>query len=108
MYMPLLIIDPTSVLSDLPVTLPSLLSDSNWSTSAGVLVEKLWVSTERICTWAKHLVTVGNSTPSQDQIDASETTLSVFLACVMRETCHSLKEFLPFDKQLKLSNLEVV
>ncbi|XP_065012518.1 protein RST1-like isoform X1 [Musa acuminata AAA Group] len=106
MYMPLLTIEPTTVLSDLPVTLPSLLSDSSWSIIAGPLVDKLWVCTMRICTWAERLTIAGGSS-TLDQIDASEAGLSIFLAHVMHETCLSLKQFLPFEKQLKLATLVV-
>ncbi|URE08649.1 hypothetical protein MUK42_23257 [Musa troglodytarum] len=106
MYMPLLTIDPTTVLSDLPVTLPSLLSDSSWSIIAGPLVDKLWVCTMRICTWAERL-SIASGSSTLDQIDASEASLSIFLAHVMHETCLSLKQFLPFEKQLKLATLVV-
>ncbi|KAJ8476053.1 hypothetical protein OPV22_019780 [Ensete ventricosum] len=106
MYMPLLTIDPTTILSDLPVTLPSLLSDSSWSIIAGPLVDKLWVCTMRICAWAERL-SIASGSPTLDQIDASEASLSIFLAHVMHETCLSVKQFLPFEKQLKLATLVV-
>ncbi|WOL02957.1 protein RST1 isoform X1 [Canna indica] len=109
MYMPLLIADPTSVLSDLPVTLPSLMSINAWNTIAGTLVDKLWICTERICKWVKHLAIAGSEASTKTyHIDASEACLSVFLARVLHGTCLSLKEFLPFDKQLGLANLEEV
>lgn len=103
-YMPLLIMNPISVLSDLPVTLPSLLSDSSWGAISGPLLDKLWLSTERICTWAARLAN-GNG---QDGIDESEASMVIFLAHVMYRTCISLKDYLPFDKQVRLSNLELL
>ncbi|XP_042456938.1 protein RST1-like [Zingiber officinale] len=107
-YMPLLIIDPTAVLSDLPVTLPSLLSDSSWSSITAPVADKLWISTERICVWAEHIGDSGGVLAQKNHIDASEINSSVLLSRIMFETCLALKEFLPFEKQLKLVNLEVV
>ncbi|XP_038982948.1 protein RST1 isoform X2 [Phoenix dactylifera] len=107
MYMPLLIINPTSVLSDLPVTLPSLLSDSSWGAISGPLVDKLWSSTERICTWAAQLAN-GNGFPRQDGINEAEASMRIFLARVMCRTCISLKDYLPFHKQVRLANLELL
>ncbi|KAG6524249.1 hypothetical protein ZIOFF_014155 [Zingiber officinale] len=107
-YMPLLIIDPTAVLSDLPVTLPSLLSDSSWSSITAPVADKLWISTERICVWAGHIGDSGGVLAQKNHIDASEINSSVLLSRITFETCLALKEFLPFEKQLKLVNLEVV
>ncbi|XP_010936627.1 protein RST1 isoform X1 [Elaeis guineensis] len=107
MYMPLLIINPISVLNDLPVTLPSLLSDSSWGAISGPLVDNLWSSTERICTWAARLAN-GNGFPRQDGIDENEASMLAFLSHVMYRTCISLKDYLPFDKQVRLANLELL
>ncbi|KAL5979482.1 hypothetical protein ACLOJK_019386 [Asimina triloba] len=104
-YMPLLILDRASVLSDLPVTLPSLLSDSRWRTIAEPLVSHLWKSTARICEWAMQLAT-GNG-PTLASIDESESNMSHFLAQVMHGTCVSLKDFLPFEKQLRLATMAI-
>ncbi|XP_039143794.1 protein RST1 isoform X3 [Dioscorea cayenensis subsp. rotundata] len=102
--MPLLTVDPATVLSDLPATLPSLLTDSNWSSSAEFIVNKLWVSTERICNWASQLNVEGDNS-GQHQIHQSEAKISAFLSQVMHQTCVILKDYLPLDKQLKLVNL---
>ncbi|XP_072999773.1 protein RST1 isoform X2 [Typha latifolia] len=105
-YMPLLVIDPTTVLSHLPVTLPSLLSDSMWSTVMNSLADKLWLSTNRICTWAKNLK-YGDGFVSQDHIHGSEADMSLLLARIMHQACISLKDFLSFEKQLRLANFAV-
>ncbi|MQL78527.1 hypothetical protein Taro_010956 [Colocasia esculenta] len=70
-YMPLLLLDCDAVLSDLPVTLPSLLSDGSWSFIAEPLVANLWASTDRICKWALQLQSQEEDTGGVD-IDASE------------------------------------
>ncbi|KAJ0962529.1 hypothetical protein J5N97_027651 [Dioscorea zingiberensis] len=102
---PLLTVDPVTVLSDLPVTLPSLLTDSNWSSSAETIVDKLWVSTERICDWASQLNGEGYSSLRQHHINQSEAQISAFLSQVMHQTCVLLKDYLPLDKQLRLANI---
>ncbi|KAL9254781.1 RST1-like protein [Drosera capensis] len=101
-YMPLLILDATTVLSDLPVTLPSLLSAPNWRSIAEKAVSYLWTSTERIHEWSMSLAS-GSPAP----IDQSENDMADFLMRVMRETCFSLREYLPLEKQLKLADMMV-
>lgn len=103
-YMPLLILSPEAVLSDLPVTLPSLLSNSKWSFVAEKLVEMLWESTKRICNWVARLQ-AGDEPAGQDGIDRSENSRSLLLAHAMREACLSLKHYLPLEKRLRLANL---
>ncbi|GAB2229778.1 hypothetical protein Drorol1_Dr00014033 [Drosera rotundifolia] len=105
-YMPLLILDPTAVLSDLPVTLPSLLSTPKWRSIAETAVSFLWTSTERIHKWTMSLAS-GSPEPSlQPQpIDQSENDMADFLMRVMHETCFSLREYLPLEKQLKLADM---
>ncbi|KAK1298001.1 hypothetical protein QJS10_CPB14g00074 [Acorus calamus] len=105
-YMPLLILDPVTVMSDLPVTLTSLLSGGSWSAIAESLVANLLASTERIYAWARQLEN-GNSVSSSD-IDRSENHLSAFLVRVMHQACVSLKDYLPFEKQLRLANLTIL
>lgn len=103
--MPLLILDEHAVLTDLPVTLSSLLSDSSWEVVAESVVSSLWASTERIYNWTRHIIrdedVPGNVT---QPIDESENGMAVFLLRVMHGTCVSLKDYLPLDKQLKLAN----
>ncbi|KAK1280812.1 hypothetical protein QJS04_geneDACA002763 [Acorus gramineus] len=75
-YMPLLILDPVTVMSDLPVTLTSLLSGGSWSAIAESLVANLLASMERIYAWARQLEN-GNSVSSPD-IDRSENHLCLY------------------------------
>lgn len=104
--MPLLIVDRVTVLNDLPVTLPSLLSDSSWNSIAESLVQNLWASTERIYAWAMQLAN-NDSSLGPESIDSSESCRSVLLARVMLNTCVSLKDYLSFEKQSRLANMVI-
>ncbi|GAB2284260.1 hypothetical protein Dimus_018726 [Dionaea muscipula] len=108
-YMPLLILDPTVVLSDLPVTLPSLLSSPKWSSIAETAVSYLWMSLERIHEWASSLA-CGCAAPSLQlrPIDRSEKDMADFLLRLMHGTCVSLREYLPLEKQLRLADMDPI
>lgn len=99
--MPLLILDEHAVLSDLPVTLSSLLSESSWNVDAESVVASLWASTERIYNWTTNVIRDDVMQP----IDESENSIAVFLLRAMHGTCVSLKDYLPLDKQLKLAGM---
>lgn len=103
-YMPLLILDRLSVLSDLPVTLTALLSDPGWETVAEAVVSSLWASMKRIYSWVTHRDCVDDLPPLQP-IDNSENEMAAFLLRVLHCTCVSLKDFLPLEKQLWLANI---
>ncbi|KAK9271798.1 hypothetical protein L1049_002162 [Liquidambar formosana] len=105
-YMPLLIVDRFTVLSDLPVTLPSLLLEPNWGVVAESVVSHIFASAERIYDWATHIAR-GDYLPSLQPIDKSENDMAVFLMRVMHQTCVSLKNYLPLEKQLRLANMVV-
>uniref|UniRef100_A0A0E0JEK9 DUF3730 domain-containing protein n=1 Tax=Oryza punctata TaxID=4537 RepID=A0A0E0JEK9_ORYPU len=78
-YMPLLIVNPTNVLSDLPVTLPSFLSSSIWDDLRNSVADKLWLLTTRIYTCAEQLThSVGLA--CHDHIHGSEAEKAIFLA----------------------------
>ncbi|XP_068651513.1 protein RST1 [Aristolochia californica] len=102
-YAPLLVIDQVSVLSDLPISLPSLLSDSKWMVVTENVVQKLWVSMERIYAWTMQSEK-GGDVLQQAPINASEISMSLFLTQVMHATCFALRKYLPFEKQLKLAD----
>ncbi|KAJ1684988.1 hypothetical protein LUZ63_016378 [Rhynchospora breviuscula] len=106
-YMPLLLVDPKSVIADLPLTLPALLSDPNWRSVRSSVAEKLWSSANRVRTWAEHLFN-GLGLMDGSGIKETDGEMGLLLARVMHETCVVLKEHLPFDKQLKLANYEVL
>ncbi|CAN4082408.1 unnamed protein product [Withania somnifera] len=101
-YRPVLIVDKFTVLSDLPVTLTSLLSDSTWMAVADSVVSCLWASTERIYEWSKQL-----KSGDTQSIDTSENDIANFLLLVMHQACASLKDHLPPEKQLQLANMVV-
>ncbi|GJN37363.1 hypothetical protein PR202_gb26305 [Eleusine coracana subsp. coracana] len=106
-YMPLLIVNSTNVLSDLPVTLPSFLSSSIWDDNRNSVAEKLWLLTTRIYTWAEQLAQ-RNVLTEHDHIHGSEAEMANFLADVLRSTCIAIEDYLTVDKQLKLANLEAL
>ncbi|VAH72993.1 unnamed protein product [Triticum turgidum subsp. durum] len=106
-YMPLLIVNPTNVLSDLPVTLPSFLSSSIWDDLRNSAADKLWLLTTRIYMWAEQL-TRGEGLPCHDHIHRSEAENATFLANMLRSTCIAVEDHFTVDKQLKLANLEAL
>lgn len=106
--MPVLILDRQAVLSDLPVTLSSLLSESSWKVIAESVVSSLFTSTERIYNWSTYISRGEYLTDIQTQpIDESENEMAGYLLRVMHHTCLSLKDYLPLEKQLKLANMVV-
>lgn len=108
-YMPLLIVDRLTVLSDLPVTLTSLLSeDPNWEGVRESVVSLLFSLTERVNDWVTRVVWSGDDVPSLQPIDESENETADFLMRVTHHTCVSLKDYLPLEKQLRLANMVVV
>ncbi|KAK4367433.1 hypothetical protein RND71_011225 [Anisodus tanguticus] len=106
-YRPVLIVDKFTVLSDLPVTLTALLSDSTWMIVADSVVSYLWASTERVYEWNKQLKGGCDHLPNTQPIDTSENDIACFLFLVMYEACVSLKKHLPPEKQFQLANMVV-
>ncbi|XP_024029477.1 protein RST1 isoform X2 [Morus notabilis] len=105
-YMPLLILDRHTVLSDLPVTLSSLLAEPGWRDIAESVASNLLASTERIYNWEKH-ITRDEDTTEMQPIDESENEMAGFVLRVVHRTCLSLKDYLPLEKQLKLASMVV-
>lgn len=104
-YMPFLTVNPHTVLSDLPVTLSSLLlDDSNWGLVAESVVLIMWTSTKRIYDW----VTNANDFSSHGSVDESEKDMGKFLLKVMHHTCVALKDHLPPEQRLMLANMNVL
>lgn len=104
--MPILVADKLSVLSDLPTTVSSLLLGTGWGIVAESVASCVWKATERIHDWARH-VEHGDYLPGSQPIDTTENDMAAFLLQVMHQTCISLKEYLPMDKQLRLANMDV-
>ncbi|RVW46640.1 Protein RST1 [Vitis vinifera] len=104
-YMPFLILDRFTVLSDLPVTLTSLLSEPNWEFVAESVVSRLWTLTERIYNWATHISHADDSySSSLHSIDKSENAMAAFLTHLMYHTCVSLKDYLPLESNSGLQH----
>ncbi|KAI3784700.1 hypothetical protein L1987_43803 [Smallanthus sonchifolius] len=103
-YMPLLIVNPHVVLSDLPVTLTSLLlDDSNWAVVVDSVISLMWTSTKHIYDY----VTNANDFSSQGSLDESEKDTGVFLLKVMHHTCVAFKDHLTPEQRLMLANMTV-
>ncbi|KAH6791043.1 hypothetical protein C2S51_006049 [Perilla frutescens var. frutescens] len=105
-YMPILVADKVSVLSDLPATLQSLLAGSGWRIVAESVASCLLRATERVHDWAG-CTERGPHLPDSQPINQAEKDMAIFLLRVMHQTCVYLKEYLPMDKQLKLANMVV-
>ncbi|XP_062010189.1 protein RST1 isoform X1 [Rosa rugosa] len=106
-YMPFLILDQQTVLSDLPVTLSSLLSNSSWGGVVESVVSSLFASLERIYNWTTHEAQVKDMPPGMQPIDESENPMAGFLLRVMHSTCVTLKDYLSLEKQLKLASMDI-
>ncbi|KZV19360.1 hypothetical protein F511_25095 [Dorcoceras hygrometricum] len=100
-YMPILVADKVTVLSDLPVTLSALLSRKGWEMAAESIASYICRSTERIHEWVTHTESANNL-----QIDGSENDTADVLLRVLHRTSISLKDYLPVEKQLRLANMD--
>lgn len=105
-YMPLLILDRFSVLSDLPVTLSTLLTDPSWTVIAEHFTVTLLASTERLYHWVTQ-PSCGEGTHTLQGIDKSENSLAPSLLQVMHDACTSLRNYLPLEKQIALANMAI-
>ncbi|KAK6928380.1 Focadhesin/RST, DUF3730 [Dillenia turbinata] len=97
-YMPLLLLEPSAVLSDLPVTLPSLLSNPSWKTVADSVASHLFMVMERLYCWSMDSAH-NNHTPAFQPVDKSENDRLLFLTQVVHEACAALINYLPLEKQ---------
>ncbi|VFQ73532.1 unnamed protein product [Cuscuta campestris] len=104
-YMPVLVVDQMAVLSDLPITLTSLLLDSQWAVVAESVVSHIWSLTIRVHEWAK-CIADGKCSAKQPPIDNSENGMAAFLFRVLHHSCVSLKQYLSPEEQLELANME--
>lgn len=104
--MPVLVVDRYTVLSDLPVTLASVVLDARFGDIAESVVLTLWTLTLRIYDWAISM-SHGDYLPIQQSIDKSENDLAMFLLGVLHHACVLLKDHLSLDKQLRLANMVI-
>lgn len=103
-YMPLLIVNPHTVLSDLSVTIASLLLDnSSWGVVSESVASLMWTSTKRVYDWVSN----GKVASTQQSLDDSEKEMGAFLLKVMHHTCVALKDHLSPEQLLMLANMTV-
>lgn len=105
-YMPLLILDRVSVLSDLPLTLACLISDPTWEGIAERLTSALWASTERLHGWVTS-TSLGGDFLGEQEIDLSESCSALSLLHIMHTACLYLKRYLPLEKQIRLADMDI-
>lgn len=104
-YMPFLTLDRSTVLSDMSVTVTSLLTDPNWEVVAEPFISFLWTSLERVYSFATDLD--ANATLSSQQIERSERDYALMLVKVMHYICVAFRDHLPLEKQLRLAAMAI-
>lgn len=104
-YMPFLTLDRSTVLSDMSVTVTSLLSDTNWEVVAEPFISFLWISLERVYSFATD--SGANARPSSQQIEQSERAYAPMLVKVMHHICVAFRDHLPLEKQLRLAAMTI-
>ncbi|XP_071712037.1 protein RST1 [Rutidosis leptorrhynchoides] len=103
-YMPLLIVNPHTVLSDLSLTITSLISDnSNWGLVSESIASLMLTSANRIYDWVSN----GKVSSSQQSVDESEKEMGAYMLKVMHHTCVALKTHLSPEQRLMLANMNV-
>ncbi|KAL8110066.1 protein RST1 isoform X1 [Apium graveolens] len=106
-YMPFLIVDQLAVLSDFPIALASLLSETSWRDVADSVVSLLWTTTKRVHDWVTNRKRVPNDSPNSEDIDQSEDSMAGYLLNLLHHACVLLKDYLPTEKQLSLANMVI-
>ncbi|CAN6446135.1 unnamed protein product [Victoria cruziana] len=106
-YAPILVLNPISVLSNLPAILPSLLSSPTWNSMAAAVAEQIWASAERLHNLVAMSKQKGDDAPNLGDAWIGKNGVDSFLVQVLYETCFNLRVYLPFEKQLKLANMNV-
>lgn len=106
-YAACLILDPMSVLQDLPFTFSSIFLDISWSSVLVLVVQKLLSLIDRIRNWQISLQK-GECIDSIDNIDRDEKKVCSLLLHILHQTCISLKDHLSFDVHFKLVNTNIV
>ncbi|XP_024006795.1 protein RST1 isoform X2 [Eutrema salsugineum] len=104
-YMPFLTLDRSTVLSDMSVTVTSLLSDPNWEVVAEPFISFLWTSLERVYNFATD--SDGNARRSSQHIERSERDYAPMLVKVMHHICVAFRDHLPLEKQLRLAAMAI-
>ncbi|KAL1203391.1 Protein RST1 [Cardamine amara subsp. amara] len=104
-YMPFLTLDRSTVLSDMSVTVTSLLSDPSYEVVAESFISFLWTSLERIYSFATE--SDANAKLSSQQIEGSERDKAPMLVKVMHCICVAFRDHLPLEKQLRLASMAI-
>ncbi|KFK33679.1 hypothetical protein AALP_AA5G045700 [Arabis alpina] len=104
-YMPFLTLDRSTVLSDMSVTVTSLLTDLNWEVVAEPFISFLWTSLERVYRFATD--SGANAGLSSQQIEQSERDYAPMLVKVMHHICVAFRDYLPLEKQLRLAAMAI-
>ncbi|EOA23150.1 hypothetical protein CARUB_v10016560mg [Capsella rubella] len=104
-YMPFLTLDRSTVLSDMSVTVTSLLSDPIYEVVAEPFISFLWTSLERIYSFATD--TDANARLSSQQIEESEREKAPMIVKVMHYICVAFRDHLPLEKQLRLASMDI-
>lgn len=104
-YMPFLTLDRSTVLSDMSVTVTSLLTDPNWEVVAEPFISFLWTSLERVYGFATESGAIARQ--SSHQIEQSERDPGPMLVKVMHYICLAFRDHLPHEKQLRLAAMAI-
>lgn len=103
--MSFLTLDRSMVLSDMSVTVTSLLSDPKYEVVAESFISFLWTSLERIYSFATE--SDANAKLSSEQIARSERDETLMLVKVMHYICVAFRDHLPLEKQLRLASMAI-
>ncbi|KAL9292968.1 Protein RST1 [Arabidopsis thaliana] len=104
-YMPFLNLDRSTVLSDMSVTVTSLLSDPSYEVVTEPFISFLWTSLERVYSFATE--SDANARLSSQQIAQSERDKAPMLVKVMHYICVAFRDHLPLEKQLRLASMDM-
>ncbi|BFI25408.1 hypothetical protein MPTK2_1g20850 [Marchantia polymorpha subsp. ruderalis] len=96
----LLPLDPTWAIVDLPLTLPSLLSQPGWASTLEAFVYRFPELLDR-------LISMLDRNELESTYFVHETLSPSLLLSVLRRTCAGLKNYLPIETKLKLANLNI-
>ncbi|KAG6543981.1 hypothetical protein Mapa_014605 [Marchantia paleacea] len=96
----LLPLDPTWAIVDLPLTLPSLLSQPGWASTLEAFVYRFPDLLDR-------LIAMLDREELESTYSVDETLSPSVLLSVLRRTCVGLKHYLPIETKLKLANLNI-
>lgn len=74
---------------------------------AAAVAEQIWASAERLHNLVAMSKQKGDDAPNLGDAWIGKNGVDSFLVQVLYETCFNLRVYLPFEKQLKLANMNV-